>query len=254
MLTHGQHFLAPISNNPVKILDLGTGTGVWAMEVGDLFPSSAIVGVDLSPIQPQWSPPNVSFYVDNVDDEWLNGSGFDLVHARHLFPFLRDPSVLAQKAFENIKPNGWIEIQDLNWVSMCDDNTMDSGYHITKFLNAVSASCDQRGTDLRIAPRLGDILVDAGFVNVACKTIQVPIGAWAESFELKSVGMHFQTVMHMLIPALCHAPGMAAFTSADEKERFIDECQQSLRDASVRSYMNFHFWMGQKPIIPGSYI
>ena len=58
---------------------------------------------------------------------------------------------------------------------------MDSGYHITKFLNAVSASCDQRGTDLRIAPRLGDILVDAGFVNVACKTIQVPIGAWAES-------------------------------------------------------------------------
>jgi len=30
--TDGRHFFAPISDNPQKIIDLGTGTGTWAIE------------------------------------------------------------------------------------------------------------------------------------------------------------------------------------------------------------------------------
>jgi ubiquinone/menaquinone biosynthesis C-methylase UbiE len=32
--------LAPIDPHPQRILDLGTGTGIWAMEMGDLYPSA----------------------------------------------------------------------------------------------------------------------------------------------------------------------------------------------------------------------
>ena len=46
-------FLAPISK-PGKILDIGTGTGIWAIEMGDDFPDSEILGTDLSPTQPTW--------------------------------------------------------------------------------------------------------------------------------------------------------------------------------------------------------
>jgi cyclopropane fatty-acyl-phospholipid synthase-like methyltransferase len=41
---------------PHNILDVGTGTGIWAIEAGDLYPSAAVTGVDLSPIQPNWMP------------------------------------------------------------------------------------------------------------------------------------------------------------------------------------------------------
>jgi methylase of polypeptide subunit release factors len=62
--------------NPQNVLDIGTGTGIWAMEgvcgstffsisyvdisadkltVADQFPAAKVVGVDLSPIQPTWS-------------------------------------------------------------------------------------------------------------------------------------------------------------------------------------------------------
>ena len=37
--TNGQYFFAPIIENPSKILDLGTGTGIWAMEGGS-YPNS----------------------------------------------------------------------------------------------------------------------------------------------------------------------------------------------------------------------
>lgn len=36
---HGRLFLAPIGPEPTRILDLGTGTGIWAIDVADSFPT-----------------------------------------------------------------------------------------------------------------------------------------------------------------------------------------------------------------------
>lgn len=61
-------FLAPIEpDNGLNILDIGIGTGIWAIQFGDEHPSSTLVGNDLSPIQPDWVPPNVKFVVDDVE-------------------------------------------------------------------------------------------------------------------------------------------------------------------------------------------
>lgn len=37
------------------------------MVVGDQYPAANILGMDLSPIQPEWVPPNVQFVVDDVE-------------------------------------------------------------------------------------------------------------------------------------------------------------------------------------------
>lgn len=55
---NGQLFTSPL-HNPQRILDVGTGTGTWAIDVADGYPSSQVIGIDLSPIQPGWVPPNV---------------------------------------------------------------------------------------------------------------------------------------------------------------------------------------------------
>lgn len=57
----GNLFLAPISPNPQRVLDLGTGTGIWAIDFADQYPSAAVVATDLSPIQPPNVPPNLEF-------------------------------------------------------------------------------------------------------------------------------------------------------------------------------------------------
>jgi len=35
-----------------RVLDVGTGTGIWAVDFADEHPASTIIGVDLSPTQP----------------------------------------------------------------------------------------------------------------------------------------------------------------------------------------------------------
>ncbi|KAK4936093.1 hypothetical protein LTR28_010227 [Elasticomyces elasticus] len=44
--------LAPIKKNPQRVLDIGTGTGLWAIDFADEHPSAQVIGTDLSPIQP----------------------------------------------------------------------------------------------------------------------------------------------------------------------------------------------------------
>lgn len=68
--------------------------------VGDIYPSAEVTGLDLSPIQPVWVPPNVRFLVDDVEDSWLNGRDFDFVHLRNMVPVLKSPVGLLKNAYE----------------------------------------------------------------------------------------------------------------------------------------------------------
>lgn len=63
----GRLYFAPLDRNkpPNTILDIATGTGEWAIQMGDAFPSAQVVATDLSPIQPYDVPPNVAFYVED---------------------------------------------------------------------------------------------------------------------------------------------------------------------------------------------
>ncbi|KAF5533346.1 TAM domain-containing protein, partial [Fusarium napiforme] len=51
-LLSGKLFLAPIKDNVQKVLDVGTGTGIWAIDFADEYPEAEVIGSDLSPIQP----------------------------------------------------------------------------------------------------------------------------------------------------------------------------------------------------------
>lgn len=49
----GKLHLAPLQS-PQCILDLGTGTGLWAIDAADKYPTAEVIGTDLSPTQPKW--------------------------------------------------------------------------------------------------------------------------------------------------------------------------------------------------------
>jgi ubiquinone/menaquinone biosynthesis C-methylase UbiE len=97
----GRLHIAPVENlKPLRILDVGTGTGLWALDMADQYPESEITGVDLSPIQPGWVPSNVQFLVDDVEQEWIfEPESFDYIHLRNLLPGIRNWPRLFQQCY-----------------------------------------------------------------------------------------------------------------------------------------------------------
>jgi ubiquinone/menaquinone biosynthesis C-methylase UbiE len=78
--------VAPISPKADNILDIGTGSGAWAIEVADQFPDTLVRGLDLSPIQPLYVPTNCEFLVGDLNEGLdFDDSSIDLVHSRHDF-------------------------------------------------------------------------------------------------------------------------------------------------------------------------
>ena len=65
-------------------MDVGTGTGVWAIEVADEFTTAMVYGTDLSPIQHTSVPINAEFRLMDLNEGLLFDDGStDLVHSRY---------------------------------------------------------------------------------------------------------------------------------------------------------------------------
>lgn len=67
--------------------------------VGDKYPSAKVRGIDMTPIQPKWVPPNVLFIIDDCELDWLE-KDIDLVHFRFTIAVLKDTSKVLGHAFE----------------------------------------------------------------------------------------------------------------------------------------------------------
>lgn len=73
------------------------------MDFGDLHPDAEVIGNDLSPIQPQWVPPNVKFRVEDVEDPWVyEKDSFDYVHSRSMIGSIKSWEDYTKTIFEYV--------------------------------------------------------------------------------------------------------------------------------------------------------
>ncbi|XDG08187.1 hypothetical protein ABKA04_007802 [Annulohypoxylon sp. FPYF3050] len=254
-LTRGKNFFAPIGDHPQKIIDLGTGTGTWAIEVADLFPGAEVVGCDLSPIQPFWVPGNVRFIIDDIEDEWAHGDGWDLVHIRQVFPAIQDPPATNAEKMpkRHLKPGGWIEVQDFGGIVKCDDDTLRTDSLLTQFYDMTTEALSQRGIRWTIANNLDEILRRIGFVNIECKKFKVPIGVWPKSDageqakRLRLVGLYMKSVFGDLIDALAPIVFPLLSKSQQQMKEFVSNAQDELQTTTAHIYLDYFFWYAQRP-------
>ncbi|KAJ4407641.1 hypothetical protein N0V85_004347 [Neurospora sp. IMI 360204] len=244
----GKLFVAPIGNHPQKIADLGTGFGDWAIEMGEMFPSARVVGVDLSPIQPVWIPPNVEFVVDDIEDEWVQDSDFDFIHLRYVSVTLKDNATLFRRIFENLKPGGWVESVEVNPHVFSEDNTVKPDHALLRFHEVGCEVLSSRyGFEVDIAECLPELMQRIGFINVRQTVMHVPVGEWPRDQHQRIIGRLMKEVSMDLCVAMSARPFIENGMEEKEREELQSSVKAVLNDRRVHARVLMYFIIGQKP-------
>ncbi|KAM0814207.1 putative Methyltransferase domain-containing protein [Seiridium cardinale] len=247
-LTSGRLFFAPIGNYPQRIIDLGTGTGSWAIAMADKFPSAQVIGLDLSPIQEPWIPPNLRFIVEDIHDPWLHGDDFDFVHFRHVSLFLREFDSVLVKCLEHMRPGGWIELQELGGYAKCDDGSMPADSPFALFMDKTGEALTMAyGFQWRIANYMNEVLGRHGFVNVNCRKFKAPMGRWPKHRKLRLVGEYMREVTSDLIDAMGAKP-LREIMPVEDVEKLVKDAKAELAGRESHIYLDYYFWYAQKPM------
>ncbi|KIN02708.1 hypothetical protein OIDMADRAFT_120239, partial [Oidiodendron maius Zn] len=187
----GELHIAPIDDIQRAVhtvLDIGTGTGLWAQEFAEMFPSSRVIGTDLSPIQPLYVPTNCCFQVDDVEEEWSFSHKFDYIHGRMLLTCFKSHFPVIKSAFEFLNPGGYLELQDCLYAFHCLDNSI-KGTTLENWFNLVLKGTIALGKDWTRATEYKKYLEQVGFEDVVEKKFAWPVGTWARGKRMKTLGL-----------------------------------------------------------------
>ncbi|KAL2041973.1 hypothetical protein N7G274_005161 [Stereocaulon virgatum] len=180
--------LAPLKA-PKKVIDIGTGIGIWASDFADLYPDAEVIGTDLSPIQSVPQPPNLRFETDDACSEWVYPTDhFDYIHVRLLYASIADWPAFYKECYDHLAPGGYLEHAEISPILKSDDGStdIDEAYHHQGRLAIESAR--NFGKQINIQPHLKDMITKAGFVDVKEVVYKWPLGEWAQDPRLKDIG------------------------------------------------------------------
>lgn len=189
---HDQLFLAPLES-PERVLDIGTGTGLWAIDMADYFPDAEITATDLSPIHPPNLPPNLTFEIDDANSSFTYPSDhFDFIHIRGLTGCIKSWPTLYQQCYAALKPGGWIEHLEFSVETSASKTSTEYGDQIlTAFSQSVlNVGAQKTGMAFDVINSMHHTLSapELGFVDVHTQTFIWPIGPWPKDPYLKDLG------------------------------------------------------------------
>lgn len=186
-------YRVPIDRNSIhNAMDIGTGSGIWAIDFAVEHPSCNIIGTDLSPFQPAAIPPNCQFIVDDADTEVGEWSypRMDYIHSRLLVPGLKNWKQYIKRCFKHLKPGGWIELQEVECPLKCPDGTASDDEPFMKWSRLFAEAGEKAGCDFQVQNKLKDYLEEAGFTNITREDYKWAIGPWTEDQHLNEVGAY----------------------------------------------------------------
>ncbi|KAL2258673.1 hypothetical protein VTK26DRAFT_7948 [Humicola hyalothermophila] len=191
LMEDGKLCLTPIKDDIKKVVDIGTGTGIWAIDFGDQYPNAEVIGTDVSPIQPAWVPPNVKFEIDDANLDWTwPDNTFDFVHVRFLIGCIEDWRKFYREAYRCCKPGGWIEHQEpsLLWFAQGEDVPEDSP--MGQWGKVFQEGGRKFGRTFTLVDEGGQqkYMEEAGFTDITVKEFQVPSGDWPKDPHQKEIG------------------------------------------------------------------
>ncbi|TGZ78129.1 hypothetical protein EX30DRAFT_374115 [Ascodesmis nigricans] len=208
-------------------------------EFGDIHTGSEVIGLDLAPIRPGWTAPNVKFELDDLEKKWAYPKDhFNFIHSSNVDPRLAQVSSS--------------DIQRTIDTFFCDDDTMPYESPSLAYWRAMTACYEKLGISPRVRgedyKRMAE---EVRFKEVKVYSFKVPVGDWPRKAKLRRLGAIVAKIA--TTGAEAYASNMltnfGGFT-LEETKKLVDDAITLQRGPQLKEHAYYfeYFVTGRKPV------
>ncbi|KAG9235960.1 methyltransferase LaeA [Amylocarpus encephaloides] len=227
---HSAQFYGPPEE--VKILDVGTGTGIWAIDMAEI-------------------PRNLKFVRHDLDAPWQTldpAPPYDLIHMRMLCGSVENWFDLYRKAFSHLKPRiGYLEHVEIDIFPRSDNNSVSGNSGLMRWVHCLQQATAASYRPMEYNADTRRMLHDAGFVDIYDYNTNLPLSPWPRDQKQKEIGRWYNLALIQGLEAVTLQPLTRAGWHREEIDRLIDEAKQDICNKTIHAYCNLHVWLARRP-------
>lgn len=233
--------------------------------MADEYPSAKVTGVDLSPIQPAFVPPNCVFEIDDMTLPWIySADQFDFIHVREMFGCIPDWDEFFRQCYSSLRPGGYVEVVEHSVEPTADDGSVGPNHFYRLWGKTVVQSGIKFGKTFTIWRESAERLKRAGFVDVVEVEYKWPMNgyvsfpverefttdcySWSSDPKMHELGRWNQFRLHNGVEGFM----LRLLTSTlrwpyDRAQIFLAQMRSSLRDYKTHAYLPGTVVYARKP-------
>lgn len=244
-LTHVPH------PTDARVLDLGCGTGIWAIDFAEAFPDSFVVGVDLSSIQPAGHPRNCHFYAPfDFEFPWakLGEESWDVIRLQMCGGSVVNWPSLYRRVSAHLRPDAWFEQVDIDFEPRCEVRALDGSALYNWYHNLRQATSDAARPISHQFHAIIDHLQNAGFTDIKHKHFVLPLSRWHSDLWMRHIGGWYGRAFFDSIEPLSLAPFRRILNwPPDEIQHLVTDAKSELLDPAAHTFHVLHIYIARKP-------
>lgn len=233
-----------------RFLDLGCGTGIWAIELAKSYPDAYVLGLDISPIQPEAIPLNCVFKAPfDYELPWLIGEGqWDVIHMRMGCGSVVDWPHLYERIFDHLHCGAWFEQLEIDFEPRCNSGSLEGTWLHFWYQNLKTAT-KKSGREIAHSPEQTlHWLRRAGFSHITHEKVVLPLNLWKQPIHDRAVARWYNAAFVESIEPLCLAPFGRALGWPNEKIQAIAAATMGeALDVDMDAFHTLHLYKARKP-------
>ncbi|EAS32223.3 methyltransferase LaeA [Coccidioides immitis RS] len=234
-----------------RILDLGCGTGIWAMDMARAYPQAQVLGVDLAPIQPSNPPSNCTFYSPrDYESPWLLGEdSWDFIHLQMGCGSVTDWKNVYQKIIAHLRPGtGYFEQVEIDFEMRTDGFTLGPNHPLSVWYRLLKEATEAGKRPIAFDRRTISRLESAGFVDITHDAVPLPLSMWGTDHDSMEIGKWYSLAFSESALPLLWAPlSRMKNMSFDDIMRLAQQAKVEAYKKDIRAYNVLHIFTARKP-------
>ncbi|KAK0715369.1 S-adenosyl-L-methionine-dependent methyltransferase [Lasiosphaeris hirsuta] len=242
----GKLGLAPPIEQAINVgcvLDLGTGTGIWATDFAEDHPEAEVLHLTYHAAATNIEicsslPSNVTFLAANYEEEWNFPHQFDYIHSRMANSSVADWSLYIRNSFAALAPGGYLELQEFD-LATSSSGSLSPSHALHKSMGLIRSAAAKFNRPIIDFSTLTTLLTEAGFedVCVAFKGRWPSNTLWPADLKEREMGKwNYLNVGEGIEGFLLGRGVLGLGLTREEIETLAGEVRKDLADPEVHAY------------------